>query len=168
MTFTVTVTDGQRTVTVSPEGEQWDGAHVVGRLLKSEAARQYTLAVAYPANKPDVGIARDGHRDFVGKEALQDAAWNYLKDHRAVGAWHAEGGQGAGTVVESYVWPDGAPDWQPDGSGYVVKAGDWLMGVIWEDDAWAEIEAGRMRGLSPQGTAQRAVTTKARTSSLRS
>jgi hypothetical protein len=169
VTFTGTVTDENgRSVTVSPGQDGWDGSTVAGRLIKSEPTRRYTLAVAYPADKPDVAKARDGYRDFVGKEVLQDAAWAYLKDHRVVGAWHAKDGEGAGEVVESYVWPDGAPDWQPEGSEYVVKSGDWLMGVVWEPDAWAEIEAGRMRGLSPQGKAQRRPASRARTGSLRS
>ena len=95
----VTVQDGTRTVVIEPDGEQWDGTGIAGRVVKADGARRYTLAVAYPANKPDVGVARDGHRDFAGPEAVQDAAWNYLKEHRIVGAWHEDGTQGAGEVV---------------------------------------------------------------------
>lgn len=165
--FTVTVTDGQRTVTVRPGSADWDGSTIAGRLVKSEPARRYTLAVAYPADRADVGVARDGHRDFVSKEVLQDAAWAYMRNFRKVGAWHSEDSGDAGEPVESFLWPDGAPDWQPEGSDYVVKSGDWLLGVVWSPEAWADIEQGRMRGMSPQGTAQRTRVSRARTAALR-
>lgn len=163
----VTVESGGERVVIEPGGQQWDGLGGAQRLIKSDSARRYTLGVAYPANRPDVGIARDGHRDFAQPDALEEAAWNYMKEHRLVGAWHEDGTEGSGELVESYVWPSSAPDWpQPD--GYVVKAGDWLMGIIWDPKSWEDIQAGRMRGLSPQGTARRRVPTRRTTAGLRS
>lgn len=122
------------------------------KVRKNGKEHRYTLGVAYPANKADVSRAVDGYRDFASAEALEAAAWDFLRKGGRIGLHHANGTDGAGEVVESYVYR--GPDWlQPDGS--VVKAGDWLVGVKWDKAAWAAIKAGRVRGLSPQGTARR-------------
>ena len=145
----VTVTHGTETVVI----EDTD-AGVASTLIKSEAARQYTLSVAYFADKPDIGKAADGYRDFAPAPVVQEAAWEFMKT-REVGTWHADGTVGRGEVVESFVWPEGAADWQPPGTGVLVKSGDWLLGVVWDDTAWADILAGRITGVSPQGKAAR-------------
>lgn len=172
--------DGQRIV-VEPGGQEWTGSGVAGRLIKAEWQHGYTLALAYPANRPDIGIARDGHRDFVGPDALREAAWSYLKESPIVGLWHEDGTEGAGEVVESFLWPDGAPDWKvaraPDlvsvskSAGMpepVISSGDWLMGIVWNEEARALIASGKVRGLSPQGSARRRVPTRTTTAALRS
>lgn len=121
-------------------------------VIKSSAERRYTLGVAYPANKPDVGVAADGFRDFAGPEALESAAWSFLQKGGRIGLDHRDGTDGAGRVVESYLYR--GPDW-PQPNGYVVKAGDWLVGVVWDEASWADIKAGRRTGFSPQGAAKR-------------
>jgi hypothetical protein len=123
------------------------------KVIKAVAPLQYTLALAYPAGSLDKGVARDGFRDFAGAEAVRDAAWDYLEKCRDVGVLHADGTSGAGRVVESFLWPDGAPDWQA--GDQLIKSGDWLIGTVWGDRTWAEIEAERLRGVSPQGSARR-------------
>ncbi len=123
-------------------------------VVKAVDELRYTLGIAYPANRPDVGKAADGYRDFAGADVLRDAAWNYMRKGARIGLHHADGTDGAGTVVESYIWPDGAPDW-PHPNGYVVKAGDWCLGVVWEEPAWEMVKSGRVRGFSPQGAAHR-------------
>ena len=52
--------------------ETWDGTSVKGVVVKSAAEKRYTLTVAYPVLKADVGTARDGHRDFAGADALEE------------------------------------------------------------------------------------------------
>jgi hypothetical protein len=133
----------------------WDGETISTRLLKSEPERRYTLNVIYPADKADVAVALDGHRDFASKAVVEDAAWNYMRNHRRVGAFHEQGTDGAADVVESYIYR--GPDWpiESEGQTYVVKSGDWLGGFIWTPEAWADIKAGRIGGVSPQGTAKR-------------
>lgn len=133
----------------------WDGTGFAGRLIKSTPARQYTLCIAYPALKADVKVAQDGYRDFVGPDALEDAAWSYMTKGADVGLWHAHGTEGAGRVVESYIYR--GPDWEiPTKNGTeVVKAGDWCIGIIWGNQAWAEIQKGRVNGVSMQGDAAR-------------
>ncbi len=148
-------------VTVEPDSapaEQWDGAGIAGLLVKSDSERRYTLCIAYPANKADVTVARDGHRDFAGKRAVREAAWAYLEKSPLVGAWHENGTEGTGRVVESFIWPDDASDWHMkavDGSEQVVKSGDWLVGIRWDESAWQLIKEGRASGVSMQGAAKR-------------
>lgn len=128
-------------------------ADVQTRILKSADEQRYTLGVAYPANRADLGRAADGFRDFAGPDALRKAAWSYMRKGARIGLHHADGTDGAGTVVESYLWPEGAPDWQV--GDYAVKSNDWLIGVVWEPEAWSLIKSGRVRGFSPQGAARR-------------
>lgn len=144
---TVTVETGH-----TAKGATWDGESVAGVLVKSEDERRFTLTVAYPADKADIAVAQDGHRDFASKAAVQDAAWNFLRKGGKVGLWHAEDTDGAGTVVESFIWP--GDDWAAP-NGYVVKSGDWLVGIVWEPEPWELIKAGKIRGVSMQGSAQR-------------
>jgi hypothetical protein len=137
------------TVNVEPDTapEPWDGEGIAGRLVKAEAERRYTLMVAYPANKPDVAVAKDGYQDFAGPEDVEDAAWNYMLKSRT---------DNAGDVVESYIYR--GPDWvitAADGSEQVIKSGDWLMGIRWNEQAWGDVLAGKINGVSMQGTALR-------------
>jgi len=134
----------------------WDGTGFAGRLIKSAPARQYTLCIAYPALKADVKVAQDGYRDFVGPDTLEDAAWSYLTKGAEVGLWHAHGTEGSGRVVESYI--NRAPSWTvkaADGTETTVHPGDWLVGIIWGNRGWAEIQKGRVNGVSMQGDAAR-------------
>lgn len=146
-------------VSVEPdsEPEPWNGEGIAGKVVKADSERRYTLSVAYPVNKPDVGTARDGYRDFAGTDAVQECAWNYMLKCRSVGRWHEDNTEGAGTPVESYLWPSDE-DWvikADDGSEQRVTKGDWLLGVIWDEDTWDLIKKGELAGMSPQGMAQR-------------
>jgi hypothetical protein len=111
--------------------------------------RRYTLGLVYKAN------TLDAHREFMTAEDLEEAAWDYATTSREVGIFHADGTGGSGTVVESYIYR--GPDWlitsAADGSTVLIKAGDWLMGVLWSLGAWALIKSGRINGLSMQGLA---------------
>ena len=144
---TVTVETGH-----AAKGATWDGESVAGVLVKASDERRYTLTVAYPADRADAEVAADGHRDFASKAAVEEAAWNYLLKSPNVGLWHADGTDGAGAVVESYVYR--GPDWETD-AGYMVKSGDWLLGIVWEPEPWELIKAGKIGGVSMQGSAQR-------------
>jgi hypothetical protein len=144
------------TVNVEPEPEPWNGEGVAGKLVKAQPDRRYTLMVAYPANKCDVAVAKDGYQDFAGEDAVEDAAWNYMLKSRNIGLWHQDGTDNSGDVVESYVYR--GPDWPiqaADGSTHVIKAGDWLMGIRWGEQAWEDVLAGRINGVSMQGIAER-------------
>jgi Putative phage serine protease XkdF len=126
---------------------------ILGVLVKSDGEKRETLTVAYPADRADTTRAADGHRDFASREALEKAAHSFLANSPNVGRHHAEGTDGSGTVLESFLWPAG--DWTPEGSCYTVREGDWLVKVRWSEDAWAEIKAGLINGVSMQGRARR-------------
>ena len=137
--------------TNDPEG-------IAGLVVKSQDEQRYTLTVAYPANKPDVAVAQDGFRDFAAPHAVEKAAWNYLRKSPKVGLWHKDGTEGAGTVCESYIYR--GPDWHidaADGSKQIIKSGDWLMGIIWDDSTWPLVKEGLIGGVSPQGRARRRI-----------
>lgn len=121
-------------------------------VLKSSGERRYTLGVAYGANLVDAGVAADGKRDFAGPRAVEDAAWAFLRKGASVGLHHEDGTEGHGVVVESYIYR--GPDWPCD-NGVVVKAGWWLLGVLWDEEAWMAVKSGLIAGFSPQGTAVR-------------
>lgn len=136
----------------------WDGQTVEGVIVaKSADELRYTLTVGYPADTPDAAVARDGHLDFASPAEVRKAAWGFMRNNE-VGARHEDGTEGAGTIVESYLWPDGAPDWHiaaPDGSEVVIKSGDWLIGTVWKEAAWQGFKTGEYGGTSMQGTASR-------------
>lgn len=115
--------------------------------------RHYVLGVAYPANRVD------GHGEFMSAESVRKAARSYIGPGGLVGGfYHADGTEGHGTVVDSYVWPDGAPDWVTkavDGTTQVIKAGDWLIGVEFDAETWPLFKTGKVNGWSIQGMGAR-------------
>ena len=130
---------------------------LAGIVVKSQEEQRYTLSVAYPANRADVARAQDGFIDAARPEAVEKAAWEYLRRSPHVGLWHQEGTSGSGEVCESYIYR--GPDWTvhaADGSAQLIKAGDWLLGIIWNESSWPLVRAGIIGGVSPQGRAKRA------------
>ena len=168
--FTVTVNVEPAAGGASAAAWNADGtAAVAGIVVKSQDELRYTLTVAYPADKPDAAVAADGFRDFASKAAVRDAAWNYLTKSRNVGLNHKVGTDGAGTIVESFLWP--GDDWTvkaADGSEHVVKQGDWLIGTVWSPEAWELIKSGEIGGVSMQGSAARRKPTAEAVANLRS
>ena len=118
-----------------------------------EEAR-FILALAYPAGEnPGITKGLDGGRDYIEADDLERACWSYLaKGNPQVGIGHMDGTTGAATVVESYIHR--GPDWDL-GDGIVVRKGDWLVGMILEPKSWELAKAGKLAGVSPQGTARR-------------
>lgn len=136
-----------------------DDADAICSAFKAVEAKRYTLGVAYPAMKADIGIAMDSHRDFASADTVEKAAWSYLADHRAIGLcqWspHVDPDTQAGTCVESYVYR--GPDWvvKAEDSTQTIVAGDWLLGVVWTPDAFKAILDGDVEGYSFVGSTQR-------------
>jgi hypothetical protein len=117
-------------------------------VVKAATEQRYTLAVAYPADRVDL------QGEYMTAAELEKAAWAYAARYRGVGLVHVDGTDGAGTVVESYIYR--GPDWTvraPNGASVVVKSGDWLLGITWDDTAWRLIRSGRLDGMSMQGSA---------------
>lgn len=159
--FSFTLPDGAvYTGTEAAEKSYWDGETVKGVVVKSEEETRYTLTVAYPSDAPDVAKARDGFQDFASAATVEKAAWSYMRNAIGnggeIGAFHADGTEGDGLLVESYVYR--GPDWRieaADGSSQVIKSGDWLVGVIWSETAWSDFKSGESTGVSMQGGARR-------------
>ena len=149
---TITIDTGAGGAYAAKGAAKWDGRSLSGVLAKATPELQYTLVCVYPADRADVAVAADGHRDFASKEAVREAAWNFLRKGAKVGLHHADGTEGAGLTVESFLWP--ADDWKTP-SGYVVKEGDWMGGIVWDDPAWELVKAGKITGVSMQGSARR-------------
>lgn len=158
----VIVEDGERRVTIDggvvakDAREPWDGVSVAAKLIKSAPERRYTLHVAYPAGRADKHVAADGYRDFASADAVEDAAWSFLIKSPRIGLGHRPGTAGAGACAESYIYR--GPDWEivaKDGSTQIIKAGDWLIGVIWDKEVWPKVLSGEINGVSMQGSATR-------------
>lgn len=110
---------------------------------------RYVLGVAYPANRVD------GHGDFMVEQTVQKAAWGYIRKGD-VGLHHIDGTVGHAEVVESYIYR--GPDWVQtavDGSQQIIKAGDWLVGAVFDEPTWKLIKSGHFNGWSIQGLAAR-------------
>ena len=138
-------------------------------VVKATEEQRYTLGLAYPAMRLDRGVAADGHIDFVGESALEKTAWRWLADHRDINLFHKGETVGHAHPVESYIYR--GPDWtieSPlDGKTYVIKAGDWMLGTVWDQHGWDLVKSGKVRGWSPEGAAKRSRPTAARLAELR-
>ncbi len=113
-------------------------------VVKAAAEQRYTLGVAYPADQVDA------HGDKISPEELEKTAWEYIQRSARVGLLHKDGTEGAGSVVESYIYR--GLDWTVEDQ--TVRAGDWLLGVVWAESAWSEIKKGNFQGYSIQGWAR--------------
>lgn len=137
-------------------------------IVKTVPSRHYSLGPAYPAMVAP-GRGADGFNDFISEEALEKAAWSWMSKSREIGLFHQDGLEGHATVVESYLWR--GPDWHVtspvDQKEYVIKAGTWMLGTIWDDHGWELVQRGLVNGWSPEGGAARATPTPERLAQLR-
>ncbi len=142
---------------------------VAVNVIKAQDERRYSLGLAYPAMRVDKAVAQDGHRDFVSAEALEKTAWEFLKGG-GVNIFHKSGTDGHAEVVESYIYR--GPDWTftspVDHKEYVVKAGDWMLGTVWDEHGWSLVKAGLVNGWSPEGGARRTSVSPERLAQTRS
>jgi hypothetical protein len=122
-------------------------------LIVKSAALQFTFSPLY------LPLQKDAHGDWTDPDDLQKAVWGLQRfGDRTINIQHLPGTV-AGEWVELATWP-----WEHE-AALSVPGGDirkakfppntpW-MGVVWGNEAWAEVLAGRMRGLSMEGTATR-------------
>lgn len=125
-------------------------------ISKSADEKRYTLGVVYPAsakNKPEP----DFHGDVMSEDEIEKSAWGFMsKGNDRVGLMHRPGTTGAGKVVESYVYR--GPSYKlkdATGAEQEIGPGDWMLGVVWEPEAWAAIKSGTITGYSLQGAARK-------------
>lgn len=120
---------------------------------------RFVLGVAFKAGYYD-GLRKgaDGRRDVVAEDVIEKAAWQHLREEggRLSGIQHLDGTLGHAELVESYIYR--GPDWllkTVDGRDVVIEAGDWLVGYILDEPAWALAKAGKLNGFSAQGRVAR-------------
>jgi hypothetical protein len=115
-------------------------------LRKAEGAPlRYVLGVVL---EPDTV---DAQGDIYSADEIRQAMWGYMKRFRNVGLQHGRLVNGLIHLVESYQTPC-----EINVGGSVLKPGTWLIGLHVEDDAlWADVEAGRLTGLSIGGFARK-------------
>jgi len=123
---------------------------VLQAVFKAAPEQQVTIGLVYPA------FAKDGHGEYMTADELEHTAHHFLAKYRSVGLFHADGTEGHGTVVES--WIHRGPDWVVkaiDGLEYTIHAGDWCAAVQWDAVGWSVIKAGYADGFSFQGRARK-------------
>lgn len=118
------------------------------RIVKA-ADKRFVLGVSYPA--ADI----DGHGEFMSADQLERTAWEYLRQQE-IGLFHADGTTGHAVPVESYIHR--APPWtvtDVSGREQTVMPGDWLLGAIWDPQAWGVVKSGKVQGWSIDGAGKR-------------
>lgn len=169
-TFKVTISVDPEPVVTSVQKDAEPSTDMAAcEVVKSVEESRVTVGLAYPSDRPDVGKAADGFRDFAGRSAVEKACWAFTANSRTIGLHHQNGTEGHGEVVESAIHR--GPDWiikGDDGQEKIIKDGDWVIAVQWDPSTWELIKSKKLNGLSPQGRAKRGVPTSERVAELRS
>ena len=114
--------------------------------------QRYTLGPVYI---PDL---EDAHGEFTDAATLQKAMWDWVrKGDRAIYLQHSDKVAGEMVEVLTFPFPIQASLTVP-GQGHTrfdFPADTPYMGVVWEEWAWEMVKAGKIRGYSIGGKAQR-------------
>lgn len=99
----------------------------------------------------------DGHRSVIPAEVIRKAAHEYLEKYRMTDDRHdlapLLGKASPGVPVESYILHHATTFDSPSGPK-ALPAGTWMMGIrVKDDDVWARIKSGALKGLSMWGRA---------------
>ena len=153
----------------APEGTVWDIPNEmldideteVEKSVEDEATlvskavdeRMFTLGPMYIPNR------KDAHAEWTDPDELQKAVWEYVKKgDRRIRLQHNRDTV-AGEWLEIMAWPYEveAPIVMKDASESTMKfpANTVFLGVKWEPWAWQLIKAGKLRGYSIGGKAER-------------
>lgn len=126
-------------------------------VAKAADAKRFTLGPFYVPDR------LDAHDEWASSEDLQQGVWDYVrKGYRDIHLQHTK--KRAGEWVEIVSWPyetevELVVPGDEMNKATVRKAqfpeGTAYMGVVWEPWAWDLIKAGKLRGLSMGGFAQR-------------
>lgn len=125
-------------------------------IAKATEERRYTFGPLYVAD------TLDAHGEFVTAEVLQNAAWDYVRRAVASGSntiYRQHTGKPAGEWVEITSWPEEyTVKMDVPGTGKVERTfppGTVFQGVVWNEETWPDVKAGKILGLSMGGRAQR-------------
>jgi 2'-5' RNA ligase len=130
-----------------------------GPVLKMVEAQRYTFGPLYPAS-PEIPSARhlDAHGEFATAADVQKAVWGYARTDPTIRRQHAAK-TAIGERVELVCWPQEytATLTKADGTTTTrtFPAGTAYQGVIWTEEAWPDVKAGRITGYSLGGMAGR-------------
>lgn len=154
------------------------------RLLKADAPQRYTLGIVYEPDvvdsQDDWATADEIEKacwEFNRRLQAPIAKANALLDaiekaadgtpievsveteapveKGALGVQHLSWDDDHGEILESYIAPCDMAIAKADGTVEAVKAGSWLMGIVWSPENWAKVEKGEITGLSLGGSARR-------------
>lgn len=125
----------------------------VSYVSKSAEERRYTLGPMYVPDRIDA------HNEWTDSLELQKSVWEYVRSgDRRIRLQH-DREVVAGEWVEVMAWPYevSVPMQKADGSSakMTFPQDTVFLGVIWEPWAWEMVKAGKLRGYSVGGRAQR-------------
>jgi len=125
----------------------------VSYVSKSAEERRYTLGPMYVPDRIDA------HNEWTDSLELQKSVWDYVRSgDRRIRLQHDKEVV-AGEWVEVMAWPYevAVPMQKADGSSTQITfpQDTVFLGVIWEPWAWEMVKAGKLRGYSVGGRAQR-------------
>lgn len=106
--------------------------------------KKITYGVVYPPNEIDL------QKEWANEEIIEDAAHNFLANHRMQDKYHNEQA-GAGTPVESYIAPCDIYEFHGKKLSEPIRKGSWIMATKWTDDSWNEVKSGKINGYSIGG-----------------
>jgi len=142
---------------------QWMGKGVDIDVIKASGERRYTFGVVYKAST-ETDKSLDAHKEYVSADELEKALWKYVQSgdrniYLQHGQLKAIGMMPVGEWVEIVHWP-----YETDAKFILpgqetitrkIPAGSVYMGVIWNEEAWPLVKAGKIRGFSFGGRARK-------------
>jgi hypothetical protein len=121
-------------------------------VMKAEHERRFTLGPWYVPDR------MDAHGEWTDADELQQALWEWLTDgDRSIKLQH-DPTVTAGRVVEAVTWPAAVSYSLQNGvekQDYDFPPNTVFLGVVWEPWAWELVKAGKIRGYSMAGRADR-------------
>ena len=125
----------------------------VSYVSKSSEERRYTLGPMYVPDRIDA------HNEWTDSLELQKSVWDYVRSgDRRIRLQHDKN-KIAGEWVEVMAWPYEVTVPMQKSSGGSAETtfpkDTVFLGVIWEPWAWEMVKAGKLRGYSVGGRAQR-------------
>ena len=124
------------------------------RFMKKADEKQFTLGPLYV---PDF---MDSHGEWTDAEELQNAVWGWVRSgDRRIFLQHdtdVVAGEWVEVMTMPQPWTVDMMDAGGESIGQVTYPKDTVfLGVVWNDESWADVKAGRLRGYSIGGYSDR-------------
>lgn len=121
------------------------------RVIKSSDSHQTAIFVVLEPNVVD----RNG--DVVDVDIITEAAHEFMLNlpDKTVNFDHEDNTDTPDAeFVESYILPTNLEGKDPEGNGYTITAGSWLVGIKFSDTLWKDLLDGKFTGISLEGMGQ--------------